>query len=166
MPSHIALKLSDFYTIRGRLSRVDFILGIAVSGTIPVILHFVFANIVLKLGNEVFYFVFKSFLHILTLTLATPFYVKRFHDLNTPGYWVLIYWVCLPFTIEFALLLEILSGIRIDPFNEVIVLIGFIGLLVLLLLIFKKGNPDENEWGKPNMRMQPDRQPATPSAGR
>ena len=166
MPSYIALKLSDFYTIRGRLSRVDFILGLIVSGTVPVILHFLFATVVLALGNEVFYFSYKSFLHVLALTLATPFYVKRFHDLNTPGYWVSIYWICLPFTIEVALLLETLFSIHINPFNEAVMLIGIIGILISLLLIFKKGNPNENEWGKPNKRMQPDQQNAARFAGR
>jgi len=102
---------------------------------------------VLALGNDIYFFGYKTLLQLMALSLATPFYIKRFHDLNSQGYWVLIYWVCLPFIFEVAYFLELVFGIEINPFNEFILFLGFIGLLMLLVLALKRGNPEENQWG-------------------
>lgn len=154
MPTFIALKLSDFYSFRGRIGRIDFILGIFLTGSVPAMLYYLFRNPILALGNDIYFFGFKALLQLMVLSLATPFHIKRFHDLNSSGYWVLIYWICLPFAFEVAYFLELMIGVQINPFNEFILFLGFIGLLMLLVLTLKKGNPEENQWGNPNKRMQ------------
>ena len=154
MLSHINLRVSDFYSLQGRIGRIDFILGLLLANSVPAILYYISRDQVLALGNDTLYFGFKSFLQLLGFSLATPFYVKRFHDLNSPGYWVLIYWACLPFSFEVAHLIDLIFGIEINPFNEIILYIIVIGLLMLAVLALKRGNPEKNPWGNPNNRMQ------------
>jgi uncharacterized membrane protein YhaH (DUF805 family) len=156
MSSYINLNVRDFYTFQGRIGRIDFIIGVVLTSSVPAILYYASRGHVLALGNGTFYFGFKTFLHLLGLSLVTPFYVKRFHDLNSSGYWVLLYWVCLPFTFEAAHLIDLIFGIQINPFNEIVLFIGVIGLLMLAVLALKRGNPEENPWGNPNKRMQSD----------
>ena len=119
----ITLKISDFYTLYGRIGRIDFLLGLIITGSIPAILYFLFRSYLISGGSEI-YFGFKSILQFLALTSATPFYVKRLHDLNSSGIWVLIYWACLPFTFEVAYFLELIFGFQINPFNEFMLFVG------------------------------------------
>ena len=113
------------------------------ANSVPAILYYISRDQVLALGNDTLYFGFKSFLQLLGFSLATPFYVKRFHDLNSPGYWVLIYWACLPFSFEVVHLIDLIFGIEINPFNEIILFIIVIGLLMLAVLALKRGNPEK-----------------------
>ena len=65
MLSHICLKFSDFHTFQGRIGRLDFLLGLVLTGSVPTILYYLFRNQVLALGNNAFYFGFKTLLQLL-----------------------------------------------------------------------------------------------------
>jgi uncharacterized membrane protein YhaH (DUF805 family) len=151
---HISIKFSDFYSLRGRIGRVVFFIGLLVTSSSIAAIHFLSRTYLLGLNNLITYLGFNTILQLLGLSLATPFYVKRFHDLNSSGYWVIFYWAVFPFSFHVSYSIELLTGYLISPFNEFIFFIVILGLLMLLVQLFKSGNPEENQWG--NQRMQSD----------
>ena len=156
MMQHISIKFSDFYSLRGRIGRVGFFIGLLLTSSSLAAIHFLSRTHLLELNDITIYIGFNSLLQLLGLFLATPFYVKRFHDLNSSGYWVIFYWAAFPFSFNVSYSIELLTGYQINPFNEFMLFIGILGLLMLLVLLFKSGNPEENRWGNPNKRMQSD----------
>lgn len=147
-----SITLSDFYRFRGRLGRLDFFVGILLAVAVIAALHFLLSPLILNTGSVHNYLVFRLILRLIEFGLATPLLVKRFHDLNSSGYWVLIFWVPFPFTIETAYLVDLMLGIKLDLFNEFIIFMHILGLLALILLLVKQGNPDANDWGSPRLR--------------
>ena len=95
-------------------------------------------------------------LQFLVLVALTPILIKRFHDLNSSGYWILLFWIGFSISLEPAILIKELYGIFINPFSMFSLFIHLIILLALAVLVFKKGNPDHNAWGSPNNKFNMD----------
>ena len=162
MNSNISLRFVDFYSLGGRIGRIYFFLGLALIIILISTLHYLFFPFVMETKNINYIFGFKVSLQFLNLTLLTPFFVKRFHDLNSSGFWVLFFWVILPFSLEAADLVRTYIGIHINPFNKMVIFIELIGILMFLVLLLKRGNPEGNQWGNPNKKIQPDAAKAAP----
>ena len=131
MNKNMRLSIADFYTFSGRIGRLKFISGISIILMLSTIYYF--AGLYFKLfslASE------KGHILIALPTLffiiaVIPLFIRRLHDLNTHGGWVATFIVCLAF-LNTNIWAAIYAGL---------------GLMILLL---KKGNPDENEWGVPN----------------
>ncbi|MGR8935371.1 MAG: DUF805 domain-containing protein [Gammaproteobacteria bacterium] len=153
---NINLKISDFYSFKGRLSRLDFLLGILAVSLVVLSLHYSLMPLVRRSGELNTLLIFLVSLQFLSSLSATPFYVKRLHDLNSSGAWAFAFWVIFPFSFEVSGLVQRQTGLLINPLNEVAVwgeVLTFLGFLVLL---FKKGNPEKNKWGSPNQTLSSD----------
>jgi uncharacterized membrane protein YhaH (DUF805 family) len=156
MFQNISLQCRDFYTLKGRIGRLDFILGLLIVGTLVSVIYYLLKTHAMETQNINFYFRAKAVAQLLALLSTTPFYVKRFHDLNSSGYWSIFFWLVLPFSFEGAYLSQTYFNILINPFNEFFLFLELIGFLIILVLLFKSGNPEANKWGSPNKRMQSD----------
>jgi len=150
MTKYVSLELKDFYTVQGRIGRIDFIIGILIITLILIALYKLSLAAVFELKNFELILLFKGVFQVLGVALITPLLIKRFHDLNTAWYWVLMFWLVLPFSLELsALLNKILGFMFFNPFSAPVILLELAGAFALLVLVFKQGNPEVNEWGAP-----------------
>jgi len=144
---HINLQLRDFYTVSGRIGRLDLLLGLVCVAVVIFTVHFLFFPMVRGSESLDAILGFIGGLQFAALGLTTPLYAKRFHDLNSSAWWVLLFWVVFPFSFEISGLVNNHFGFVLNPFSSPIMLVEGAGLLVSLVLLFKKGNPEENMWG-------------------
>jgi len=154
----LSLKINDFVSLKGRIGRLEFFVGFFLISFAAYLLNYLASKLLYIQEYRSGYFAVKVLIQFFVIVWQTPFIVKRLHDLNSSGLWVLPYWALLPFTIEFTYLLNNYLGIKINPFSKPVLWLSVFVLLMFLVLIVKKGNPDKNQWGYPNNQINQDAQ--------
>lgn len=147
MPSLISLSRRDFYQLNGRMGRLDFFIAIV---AIQVLVLFLYYGSLALLSQplEVYSFhLIRWFSIFLDTALLYPLLVKRFHDLDTPGYWALFFFTIPLGSWDLAIIIEHHFETSFDPVNPSFFMSLLIAAMMLLALLFRKGNPLENRWG-------------------
>lgn len=123
-----------FFFFKGRASRFSFFAA-CILNVIIVYLAFhlcIFIAEFVRLEADLIYPVLVFLLILVILTLLTlPIIVRRLHDINLSGWWVLL---C-------AVLFYVLFYI------EQFYIVSILGTIFLLILIFKKGTKGPNRFG-------------------
>ena len=149
MIKSINLTVSDFYSLKGRLGRLDFFWGLVTITVVIVIAHYTVLQVFSSSVDFDMLLMFLVLMQFFSLSAATPFYVKRLHDLNSSGWWASAFWLVFPFSPEMAALIKRTLEIHINPFFEPAMWLALITLVGSIVLLFKKGNPEDNQWGSP-----------------
>lgn len=111
---------------RGRIGRKNFILGVILTGLAPLALAFGLGFIVgiisyfLTFGEETaisFVVALVMPMYLVSVVIGFGLYIRRLHDINYSG------WLCLLFLVPFA------------------------NLVLLFIVLFKAGTPDNNNYG-------------------
>jgi uncharacterized membrane protein YhaH (DUF805 family) len=134
--------LSLYFTLKGRSRRLEYgvfllfsfavgFIGGIVDALLASVAGFSFVNVVLSL-----------LLFIPSITVS----VRRLHDINLSGWWILSPIVIFAVTALFLYLMQ--------PQNLFSIIVGFgfcmlFNIAFTLFLIFKDGVPEENKWGEP-----------------
>lgn len=119
--------LKSFFSYKGRLGRLQYFLR---QGAVCII--FALLGYSLEAPEEMFILVFVQNILISLLMIA------RFHDLDKPGYWVIIPWVCDMIT------MSIIFNGSMNIMASVCSLIAF-GIRIYTL--FAPGTPGLNSYG-------------------
>jgi uncharacterized membrane protein YhaH (DUF805 family) len=142
--------VNDFYTLSGRIGRLPFLLGVVLIIILSVTLHYASFYVASYFGSSKLAMVLIVVMQFVTLLLATPLIVKRLHDLNTSGWFALVFWVPFPFSIEMAALFDSqwLFSLLFELYQYLLWLSFAIAMGFIFLLIVP-GNPNINQWGGP-----------------
>ena len=139
--------------INDRINRKFYIFGIGISlmifFSVPFLLN-LYGRQFFQPPSVLDYFLDYFFVFIIAFVLAI-FMVKRLHDFNASGWWILIF---LPMYIVLELPLAIIQENRFHeievPFTSLIYSSScIIYILFILWLCFKKGDADKNKYGEP-----------------
>lgn len=119
--------LKSFFSYKGRLGRLQYFLR---QGAVCII--FALLGYSLEAPEEMFILVFVQNILISLLMIA------RFHDLDKPGYWVIIPFVCnmIPMTVIFNGSMNIMAGIC-----------SLIAFSIRIYTLFAPGTPGPNSYG-------------------
>ena len=126
--------MKDFFSIKGRISRIDY-LKIYLS-----IFFFEVINVLYCFPKEnIRYMITILVVSYLLLVLTIPITIRRLHDTNRSGKYIILDFLSL--------------GVRLAPlFGYVNIMLFFIGTvteIAFLILIFKKGTLENNKYGAP-----------------
>lgn len=119
--------LKSFFSYKGRLGRLQYFLR---QGAVCII--FALLGYSLEAPEEMFILVFVQNILISLLMIA------RFHDLDKPGYWVIIPWVCdmITMSIIFNGSMNIMAGVC-----------SLIAFGIKIYTLFAPGTPGPNSYG-------------------
>ena len=70
------------------------------------------------------------------LLLITPTFIKRFRDLKLPVFLVLLYWIALPFTSKYMLILRDSVELNINLMLTTTIVVRIVAVLLLMVLAF------------------------------
>lgn len=144
-----SLSLESFYQLKGRIGRLNFLIGLLVI-QVPVLLFFYGSLAMVPQPIESYHFhLIRWFATFIDTAMLYPLVVKRFHDLNTPGYWALFFFTLPLGSWDLAIIIEHHFETTFDPVNPSFFMSLLIAAMMLLALLFRKGNPAENRWGPP-----------------
>lgn len=147
MGQNYSRKDSMFFTFQGRINRLSFflrIIGLIAIAFIATFFIAIFAGLLAAIGSLgmllgiLIMIVFIGGIWIASLTL----YVRRLHDINLSGMWVLGY-------VILSLLIGALEFATYDPAIQIISLVfNLLVIISALLLLFWPGTKRPNKYGK------------------
>ena len=100
--------------------------------------------------SDIFFLIFSTFIAILVIKLA----IKRLHDFNASGWWLLIFLPSFVLQPDIDVILNLPIDIILNlPFANLFFSVSYlIHFFVVLLLFFKKSDADKNKYGEPLMK--------------
>jgi len=138
------------FQLSGRYQRIEFILVFWFSFSI--LLRSVF-----NLNHKSYYFFeIKLIIDFIALASFTPVMFRRLHDINLPGYLLVLFWLGIPFNMRNLVYLNTKLDIELNPFSTPVVIMEFINLFLLIMLVFYRSYPHCNRWGCPNKQLNMD----------
>ena len=132
----------DWITFKGQLDRKHFIIRVLTICFVLIALFYFSSNIIQSYMGIKKYLIFKSFVEFSMVLLCLPSIVKRLRDIKWPIYF------CGLFVLTNILDLRniVLIGASLSPIQTYILIgLDLITLIILLFLIFKKGQLNYNE---------------------
>jgi uncharacterized membrane protein YhaH (DUF805 family) len=132
----------DWITFKGKLNRKHFIIRVLTICLILIALLYLSSNVIQSYIGIKNYLILKSFIEFTMILLCLPSIVKRLRDIKWPIYF------CGLFVLSNIVNLRnfVLIGSSLSPIQTYILIsLELITLLILLCLIFKKGQLNYNE---------------------
>ena len=145
----MSVSISSLFSFSGRLNRTGFlhsllVLIVAVVGLNLVLDYLLESQQLLSVG----YLVAQRLLEIIYLAAWTPFIVRRLHDINLSGKWVIACWLSALLDQRLLLLIEVISGIHIVAPVNLLMMFDLVVPAFTFFLLLKPGEPGINRWGE------------------
>lgn len=101
---------------------------------------FLIRNNYLFVEGDNSYFRYILICNFITILVFTPFVIRRLLDIGLSKYLFIFFWLGVLADVPGILFLKTEFNIEINPFNPIILLIEITVFILLLILLFKRGN--------------------------
>ena len=149
--------MNNLFQCSGRSQRIEFILVFSALAIFWLFFAYILRNTFDLNPSSDYFFEIKLIIDFVALASFTPIMLRRLHDINLPGYILILFWISVPFNIRNLVYFSNNFNIQLDPFSVPVMVLDFMILFILVMCIFYRSYSHSNHWGSgPNKQFNPD----------